>query len=192
MEQDENCYGPDGVYHERRGWQQVADAAAGCEYVLGKAYGYPEGQGILPSLPISDMSTGVLGAVTVMSMLRDRARFGGSYHGQAALTAYNMATLTKDFGLYQPEIVQKIQDKYKFKKMTSDIHVIELYYDIMNAWKENSDLISNEKYYTHFSNSVYGKDIRVLRPLVEYTDKDTTPRWTGPPVPFFHNKEVAW
>ncbi|KAK3634423.1 hypothetical protein LTR56_015302 [Elasticomyces elasticus] len=189
---DENCYGPDGVYHERRGWQQVADAASGCEYVMGLALGYPEGQGILPSLPISDMSTGVLGAVTTMSMLRDRARFGGSYHGAVSLTAYNCATLTKDFGLYQPEIVQKIQDKYQFKKITSDIHVIELYYDIAQAWKENSNLIADEKYYTHFGDSVYGKDLRILRPLIEYTDAETTPRWTSPPVPFCYHADVTW
>lgn len=36
---DENCYGPDGYYAERPGWQQVADAAAGSSYVVGKAFG---------------------------------------------------------------------------------------------------------------------------------------------------------
>lgn len=56
---DENCYGPDGVYAERRGKQQVADAAAGSSYVMGRAFGCLEGQGVLPSLPISDMSTGI-------------------------------------------------------------------------------------------------------------------------------------
>jgi methyl coenzyme M reductase alpha subunit len=159
---------------------------------MGMALGYPEGQVILPSLPISDMSTGVLGAVTAMSMLRDRARLGGSYHGAVSLTAYNCATLHKDFGLYQPSVVKQIQDKYKFKKITSDIHVIELYYDIAQAWKDNSDLISNEDYYVHFDDSVYGKDIRILRPLVQYSSKETTPRWTSPPVPFCHHKEVSW
>jgi hypothetical protein len=159
---------------------------------MGLALGFPEGQGILPSLPISDMSTGVLGAVTTMSMLRDRARFGGSYHGAVSLVAYNCATLTKDFGLYQPSVVQQIQERYQFKKITSDIHVIELYYDIAEAWKENSDLVTNEEYYTHFRDSVYGKDVRVLRPVVRYTDEETTPRWTSPPVPFCYHKEVAW
>lgn len=192
MIQDENCYGPDGVYHERRGWQQVADAASGCEYVMGRAFGFPEGQGVLPSLPIADMSTGAVGAVTVLSMLRDRARFGGSYRGCAALTAYQVLTVSKEVGLYQPEIVQEIQKKYKFKPITSDIHVIELYYDIMEAWKANSDLVSDERYYTHFDNSVYGKDLRVLKPLVEYTNSEHTPHWTGPPVPFCHSSDVAF
>ena len=94
--------------------------------------------------------------------------------------------------MYQPEIVQKIQDKYKFAPITSDIHVIELYYAIAKAWKDNSDLIMNEEYYTHFSDSVYGKDLRILRPVAQYTSKESTPRWTSPPVPFCFHKEVAW
>ncbi|KAK7947819.1 uncharacterized protein PG986_008705 [Apiospora aurea] len=84
---DENCYGPDGYYAERPGWQQVADAAAGSSYVMGQAFGCPPGQGVLPSLPISDMATGILTSLTAVCGLRDRAKFGGSYHGHASLTA---------------------------------------------------------------------------------------------------------
>lgn len=159
---------------------------------MGKSLGLPDGQGILPSLPIADMTTGVVGAVTVMSMLRDRARFGGSYRGCASLTALQVLTASKEVGLYQPDIVQRIQDKYKFAPMTSDLHVIELYYAIYEAWKATSDLVSDEKYYTHFDDSVYGKDLRVLKPLVEYTDKAQTPHWTSPPVPFCHSADVAF
>jgi hypothetical protein len=120
---DENCYGPDGYYAERPGWQQIADAAAGSSYVIGKSYGFPDGQGVLPSLPISDMSTGILSAVNVMSMLRDRARHGGSWSGCSSLTGYNAATLQSWVGLYQPDIVKRIQDRFQFQPMTSDIHV---------------------------------------------------------------------
>lgn len=190
--QDENCYGPDGMYHERRGWQQVADAASGCSYVMGTALGFEPGHGVLPSLPISDMSTGIVGAVTVLSMLRDRARFGGSYRGNAALTAFDVLTVSKEVGLYSPNIVKEIQDKRRFKPLTSDLHVIELYYDIVEAWKAETDYISNEKYYTHFADSVYGKDMRILKPLIEYTNPDATPRWSSPPVPFAHHFDVAW
>ncbi|KAF4630050.1 hypothetical protein G7Y89_g8090 [Cudoniella acicularis] len=163
---DENCYGPDGYYAERPGWQQIADAAAGSSYVVGRSYGFPLGQGVLPSLPISDMSTGIVSAVNIMMMLRDRAKFGGSWHGTAALTAYNAFTLIKEVGLYQPEIVAKIQEKYKFEPMGSGDTVIPLYYMIAASWKKNSDLITNEKYYQHFKDSVYGEDLRIVCPLV--------------------------
>ena len=35
---DLTCYGPDGTYSERPGYQQIADAASGCSYVLGEYY----------------------------------------------------------------------------------------------------------------------------------------------------------
>ncbi|KAL7946822.1 CoA-transferase family III domain-containing protein [Trichoderma barbatum] len=185
---DENCYGPDGYYAERPGWQQVADAAAGSSYIMGQAFGCPKGQGVLPSLPISDMSTGILTALTIMCAIRDRAKYGGSYHGHSALTAYNMATLDPDVRLYQREVVQKIQDIYHFPPWSSDAHVAPLYYNIIKAWDENSNLVEDEGYYVHFSNSVFGADLRVLAPVVRYADKETTPRWTSPPVPFCHHE----
>ena len=185
---NENCYGPDGCYAERPGWQQVADAAAGSSYVMAQSFGCPPGQGVLPSLPISDMSTGILTALTIMCALRDRTKFGGSYHGHAALAGYNMATLDPEVGLYQREVVQQIRDRYQFPKWSSDEHVAPLYYQILKAWDDHSDLVKNEKYYVHFDNSVFGTDLRVLAPVVRYNDPEKTPRWTSPPVPFCHHE----
>jgi len=185
---DENCYGPDGYYAERPGWQQVADAAAGSSYVMGQSFGCPPGQGVLPSLPISDMSTGIVTALTIMCAIRDRAKFGGSYHGHASLTAYNMATLDPDVRLYQREVVQKINDKYCFPAWSSDAHVAPLYYTILDAWDKHSDLIKDEKYYVHFSDSVLATDLRVLAPVVQYAEQQSSPRWNSPPVPFCHHK----
>lgn len=155
---------------------------------MGQAFGCPNGQGVLPSLPISDMSTGILTALTVMCGIRDRTKYGGSHHGHSALTAYNMATLDPDVRLYQREVVQKVQGTYRFPPWSSDAHVAPLYYNIIKAWDENSDLVKNEDYYVHFSDSVFGADLRVLAPVVRYADKETTPRWTSPPVPFCHHE----
>ncbi|KAH7209960.1 CoA-transferase family III domain-containing protein [Fusarium oxysporum] len=185
---DENCYGPDGYYAERPGWQQVADAAAGSSYVMGQSFGCPKGQGVLPSLPISDMSTGILTALTIMCGIRDRAKFGGSYHGHASLTAYNMATLDPEVRLYQREVVQRINDKYQFPTWSSDVHVAPLYYSILDAWGKNSDLIKDEKYYVHFSDSVFGSDLRVLGPVVQYDKEEYSPKWNSPPVSFCHHE----
>ncbi|KAF5974936.1 transferase family III [Fusarium coicis] len=185
---DENCYGPDGYYAERPGWQQVADAAAGSSYVMGQSFGCPKGQGVLPSLPISDMSTGILTALTIMCGIRDRAKFGGSYHGHASLTAYNMATLDSEVRLYQREVVQKISNKYEFPTWSSDVHVAPLYYSILDAWGKNSELIKDEKYYVHFPDSVFGSDLRVLGPVVRYDKKEYSPKWNSPPVPFCHHE----
>lgn len=184
---DENCYGPDGYYAERPGWQQVADAAAGSSYVMGQSFGCPPGQGVLPSLPISDMSTGILAALTIMCAIRDRAKFGGSYHGNASLVAYDMVTLDPDVRLYQREVIEKINDKYRFPSWSSDAHVAPLYYSILEAWDQHSDLIKNEEHYVHFPDSVFGTDLRVLAPIVRYPDQECSPKWSSPPVPFCHH-----
>ncbi|KAG9250770.1 CoA-transferase family III domain-containing protein [Emericellopsis atlantica] len=185
---DENCYGPDGPYAERPGWQQVADAAAGSSWIIAQMFNKPDGQGILPSLPISDMSTGILTALTIVCAIRDRTKFGGSYHGHAALVGYNMATLDPEVRLYQREVVQSIQDQYGFAPWSSDEHVAPLYYEIMRAWRENSKLFEDEKYYVHFNDTVFGSDVRTLGPIVKYSDDQLTPRWTSPPVPFCYHQ----
>ncbi|CAD6574361.1 MAG: hypothetical protein ASARMPRED_006678 [Alectoria sarmentosa] len=107
---DENCFGPDGIYAEVPGWEQIADAASGCCYVMGKAYGFPEGTGVLPSLPIADLSAGAVGIVTTLLAIRDRALHGGSYYGHVAITAFQAVSLLPEVGLYQPEIVRKLQE----------------------------------------------------------------------------------
>lgn len=185
---DENCYGPDGCYAERPGWQQVADAAAGSSYVMGQSFGCPAGQGVLPSLPISDMSTGALTALTVMCAVRDRYVKGGSYHGHCALTGYDMATLDPDVRLYSRDVVQRIQDKYHFAPWSSDAHVAPLYYSILEAWERAGSFMKNEDFFVTFSDSVFGSSLRVLAPIVRYTDQESSPRWTSPPVPFCHHK----
>lgn len=185
---DENCYGPDGCYAERPGWQQVADAAAGSSYVMAQSFGFPPGQGVLPSLPISDMSTGALTALTIMSAIRDRSISGGSYHGHAALTAYDMATLNADVGLYQRHIVQRIQDRYRFAPWSSDAHVAPLYYEILKAWENSESPLKNESFFVTFSDSVFGAKLRVLAPIVKFSDEEMNPVWTSPPVPFCYHK----
>lgn len=185
---DENCYGPDGYYAERPGWQQVADAAAGSSYVMAQSFGCPAGQGVLPSLPISDMSTGILTALTAMCALRDRAKCGGSYHGHASLAAYNMATLDREVRLYSRDVVTRVADRYQFPVWSSDAHVAPLYYSIIDAWASHSELIRDEKYYVRFSDSVFGKELRVLAPVVKYDDEASCPRWDSPPVPFCHHE----
>ncbi|KAH8699324.1 putative acyl-CoA transferases/carnitine dehydratase [Phaeosphaeriaceae sp. PMI808] len=149
---DEDCYGPDGCYAE-----------PGSSYVMGQSFGCPPDQGVLPSLPISDTSTGLLAALTIMCAIRDRSTIGGSYHGHAALTEYDMATLDPNVRLYQQEAVQRIQD--------NDAHILK-------AWESNGDSMKNEEFFMRFSDSVF---------VARYADKESSPRWASSPVPFCHH-----
>lgn len=95
--------------------------------------GFPSASPFFLSLPTADMSTGVVAALDIMIILHERAKDGGLPHGNATLTAFQAAPLKEWAGLYQPEVVAKIQEKFKFKPKTSDLHVIELCYLIAHA-----------------------------------------------------------
>ncbi|KAK4556860.1 hypothetical protein LTR86_005840 [Recurvomyces mirabilis] len=189
---DLSCYGPDGTYLERPGYQQIADSASGASYVFGKAYGFPEGTAVLPSLPVADMLGGLVGAVEVMMALRDRAEHGGSYHCHAALTAVDTIQLVEEMGCYPPEVVKKIQEVHKFGPQTPDLHVEELLFAVYEAWKKNSDLLDCETYFAHFADSPFGKDHVTLAPIVRYEEQAASPYWKHSPVPYLHQAEVRW
>lgn len=181
---DLNCYGPDGYYAERPGFQQLADAASGCSYVMGKALGFEEGTGVLPSLPVSDMLSGAVGVIDVLLALRDRAIKGGSYHAAVALTAIDTAHLERDVGLYPPETVQKIQDKHGFAKITPDQMMSEILEIVLHAWEKSTPLVTQDDLFVTFKKTPFGEDHRMLAPVVKFETKATNPGYKWGPVPY--------
>ncbi|KAF2636334.1 CoA-transferase family III [Massarina eburnea CBS 473.64] len=168
----ENCYGPDGYYGERPGWQQIADAAAGSAYVTGRALqltqNLPKNEAVLPSLPISDMSTGVLGALGTLIALRDRAVKGGSYAVHASLTAVNAYALTEEVGLYPVETVKECQERFAWREMRGQHHVLDLLITVWQGWKKvlGNYLEENSGWYQSFENSDFqGKRLSILNPV---------------------------
>ncbi|TKA59943.1 hypothetical protein B0A55_10220 [Friedmanniomyces simplex] len=182
---DLNCYGPDGTSAERPG----STGAPGRrplplapKYICGKAYGFPEDTSVLPSLPVADMLTGVSGACEVMMALRDRAFHGGPYHCDAALTATDTIQCEPEMGLYLPEIVAKIQEKYHFGPMTPDLHVEDLMANVGGAWAK-SGMLDNKSFYQCFDESPFGKDHTILSPIVHFEEKDANPQSSRSPRP---------
>ncbi|ENH74922.1 Dimethylaniline monooxygenase [N-oxide-forming] 5 [Fusarium oxysporum f. sp. cubense race 1] len=161
--------GFDGYYAERPEFQQIADAASGCSYVCGKAYGFEQGTSVLPPLPIADMLAGAVGVIDTMLALRDRAKSGGSYHAAVALTAVDAVQLEQEVGLYPPETV-KIQDTYKFALMTPDLHIEELLYILSDSWAKYSDIL-HRGYMVEFE-TAWGKIHNILSPIVQYENEN--------------------
>ncbi|KAK4166931.1 succinate--hydroxymethylglutarate CoA-transferase [Cladorrhinum sp. PSN259] len=206
----ESCYGPEGVYASRPGWQQVADCASGLAYVMGRAYGLEEGgECVLPSLPISDMVCGVVGAVGVMMGLRDRAVKGGSYIVRPALVRGNMFALSEEVGLYQPEVVKNCQERFKWGEMRAGHHVLDLLKIVWEGWEGNDVMKEylredNKVLWQTWEKSEFGGGMRlsVLKPVVRFESEDggekdglergVTPEWTSPSVPYgFHDKDTV-
>src|SRR5262249_36485785 len=79
----ENCYGPVGLWAERPGWEQLAQAATGMSQREGRDW--PSGSPRLAPAAVNDYTTGFLAAYGAMVALARRATEGGSWHVQASL-----------------------------------------------------------------------------------------------------------
>lgn len=73
----ENCYGWNGPWSYRSGWQQISDACCGVSMEFGRAMGHDEP--VTPVFPNSDFCTGVAGVIGILNALLRRASDGGSY-----------------------------------------------------------------------------------------------------------------
>jgi crotonobetainyl-CoA:carnitine CoA-transferase CaiB-like acyl-CoA transferase len=75
-----NCYGHEGPWRERPGWEQLAQTVTGIAAVQGS----PERPQLIPAAAC-DYTTGYLAAYGVMLALARRATEGGSWHVRASL-----------------------------------------------------------------------------------------------------------
>jgi hypothetical protein len=102
----ENCFGHEGEWAGRPGWQQIADCVSfPCVLDWGgrTANRYPgkwpsmgartlQGldEPVVPPFPVSDYGTGCMGAITALIGLYHRATKGGSWHGLVSLLQYDL------------------------------------------------------------------------------------------------------
>lgn len=73
----ENCYGWNGPWAYRSGWQQISDACCGVSLEFGRAMGHEEP--VTPVFPNSDFCTGTAGVIAVLNAIVRRGAQGGSY-----------------------------------------------------------------------------------------------------------------
>jgi len=83
-----NCYGADGPFSHRGGWEQVAQTMTGL-CLDGQTTARPDGPALLPAAAC-DYTTGYLAAYGILLALAQRARVGGSYHVRVSLCQSGM------------------------------------------------------------------------------------------------------
>lgn len=191
----ENCYGPDGYYAERPGWQQIADAASGAAYVQGRGLELPGGECVLPSLPVSDMTTGIIGAVGAMLALRDRATKGGSYYVHASLVAVNTFALKQEVGLYTRDAVREGAKRFGWPAMHGSDHVYDLLFKVWQGWNNvfADRLREDSGLFQRFEKTAFGgRSLSFLRPVVSFGgDEASQPEWRTPSVPYCMEDKAA-
>ncbi|KAJ6003358.1 hypothetical protein N7451_005905 [Penicillium sp. IBT 35674x] len=102
---NENCFGYEGEWAGRAGWQQIADCVTGVAWAQGKFMGHDTPA--VPPFPISDYGTGCMGAIAALTGLYHRAKTGGSYHGQASLMHYDLLLFA--VGQYSDEVQETLR-----------------------------------------------------------------------------------
>jgi crotonobetainyl-CoA:carnitine CoA-transferase CaiB-like acyl-CoA transferase len=83
-----SCYGADGPFSHRAGWEQVAQTMTGLCHE-GRTAARPDGPALLPAAAC-DYTTGYLAAYGILLALAERACEGGSYHVRASLCQSGM------------------------------------------------------------------------------------------------------
>ncbi|KIV88185.1 hypothetical protein PV10_09104 [Exophiala mesophila] len=180
---EENCYGPDGPFHDRPGWQQIADAASGCSYVTGRYLGHTDGTCVLPALPVPDMLTGLIGAIGTMMAIRDRARQGGSYHVFASLMAAAAFPLAPEVGLYPLEVTRKCDQRFQWGHVDASLFVLELLSVVIDAWqRELPEYFGPDSPWLTELKGEWG-NFELLKPVLQFTDSKVSPRWLTAPEP---------
>ncbi|KAK5051383.1 hypothetical protein LTR84_003035 [Exophiala bonariae] len=106
----ENCYGWNGPWSHRTGWQQISDACVGISTGFGRAMGLEDDEAVTPVFPNSDYMVGIAGVVSVLCALMRRAEEGGSFKIDLALNYYNQ-WLADEVGEYPEEIWQDVWQK---------------------------------------------------------------------------------
>lgn len=103
----ENCYGWNGPWSYRSGWQQISDACVGISAAFGKAMGLKDNEAVTPVFPNSDYMTGIAGVTSILCALMRRAEEGGSFKVDVALNYYNQ-WLADSVGQYPEEVWQDV------------------------------------------------------------------------------------
>ncbi len=80
-----NCYGYEGPFADRPGWEQLGQSVSGVAY----DEGYPDRPRLVPAAAC-DYTTGYLAAFGALTALGKRARDGGSYHVRVSLARSGM------------------------------------------------------------------------------------------------------
>lgn len=186
----ENCYGFEGEWAHRPGWQQIADCVSGVAYIQGEGLGRP-GEPIIPPFPMSDYGTGCMGAIAALDCVYKRATQGGSYWAQTSLVQYDL--LLMEQGTYPPEVWSKLLSDH------DDAVKSVRYYDsvdhisgaaLKSIKKLKPDLL-DDKYMDEMLSEPYKNGIvRTLKPVVKMNV--TANKFNEPSRPNGYDKPCWW
>lgn len=171
-----NCYGHEGTWKGRRGWEQLAQTVSGIAFEEGGG----ENPRLMFGVAPTDYATGYLGAFGALVALWRRAYEGGSYYVRVSLTQSGM--LINRLGLVPKTALDELRNilaskEYREQHGESDSRYGPVPYITP---EELNSLIAE-------TNTPYGR-ITHLAPVVRLSE--TRPYWELPTVPPGFNQPV--
>ncbi|KAL2430822.1 Acetyl-coenzyme A transferase nodX [Exophiala dermatitidis] len=162
----ENCYGWNGPWSDRSGWQQISDACIGISASFGKAMGLKDDEAVTPVFPNSDYMTGVAGVTGILCALMRRAEQGGSYKVDLALNYYNQ-WLADSVGEYPEEVWQDVwsrNGKQVFRSYHNMVYTIPKYIEMI---QKNSSLF-HPSFFEDRESKALGVTVRTIKPVIKF------------------------
>ncbi|WQF82283.1 Putative CoA-transferase family III [Colletotrichum destructivum] len=169
----ENCFGYQGEWRQRPGWQQIADCVSGVAWEQGRFMGLDEP--VVPPFPISDYGTGCIGAIAALTGLHNRAVRGGSWHGKASLLQYDLLLVRA--GQYPDDVKRELRRLAgdEFLALRHSHSVDQISGTALRAMRRYAPALFGgsssgvrERWYA----KGYGAEIEVVRPVVEMDGVD--------------------
>lgn len=167
----ENCFGFEGEWAHRPGWQQIADCVSGLAWSQGKAMGNNEP--IIPPFPMSDYGTGCMGAIAAMAGVYRRAIEGGSYWASTSLVQYDLLLMSQ--GQYPADIWADMRENSdpEFKKNRYYDSVDRISSTALKSITSQGHWESVQKNYVSEAYSPgFGGQCKVLKPVVKMSQTE--------------------
>lgn len=164
----ENCYGWNGPWAYRSGWQQISDACCGVSRGYSDAMGNPEGEAVTPVFPNSDYCTGVAGLCGILDALVRRGTKGGSYKVDVALNYYSQ-WLINSVGTYPSDVWKQLWSEsgmqpwrhYQNMGVTIPAYVGYL-------MQKKGVVLFKPEFFHEVESKAVGARFRCVRPIIQY------------------------
>lgn len=166
-----NCFGYQGEWAHRPGWQQIADCVSGVAWEQGRFMG--KNEPVVPPFPISDYGTGCMGAITALIGLYHRATRGGSWHGKASLLQYDL--LLFKAGLLPEDVQDSLRNWVgtDFLSLTHSHSVDQISGTALRRMREVfPEFTLDKKYLDHWYSDAYKHGVEAVLPVNEVDGLD--------------------
>ncbi|KAJ7099694.1 alpha-methylacyl-CoA racemase [Mycena epipterygia] len=165
-----NCFGWNGPWANRPGWQQISDASTGIAMSFAKAMGLQNGEAVIPLFPTADYCSGLSGSSGVLQALIERSEKGGSYVVDVALNYFN-SWLVDCCGEYPVEVWDNIRKLHDYPVFLPDQNLPGISIRCIQLLMKNvPGCIIQPNWLEDRQSDALGVQIRTVKPISEWID----------------------